>query len=77
MQFKLQLHLVLECEKNENNVKEASKSALRLQLNPQKQAILKTMNGLAEYFVQVQAWSSLVEGDEGWIGPSKKLLCLR
>ena len=22
-------------------------------------------------------WSSLVEGDEGWIGPSKKLLCLR
>ena len=22
-------------------------------------------------------WSSLVEGDEGWIGPSGKLLCLR
>ena len=21
-------------------------------------------------------WSSLVVGDEGWIGPSKKLLCL-
>ena len=23
------------------------------------------------------SWSSLVEGGEGWIGPSKKLLCLR
>ena len=23
-----------------------------------------------------QIWSSLVEGDEGWIGLSKKLLCL-
>ena len=26
--------------------------------------------------VSVWPWSSLVEGDEGWIGPSKKLLCL-
>ena len=24
----------------------------------------------------VWTWSSLVEGDEGWIGPSKKLFCL-
>ena len=23
-----------------------------------------------------QSWSSLVVGDEGWIGPSRKLLCL-
>ena len=25
---------------------------------------------------RVKPWSSLVVGDEGWIGPSKKLLCL-
>ena len=30
----------------------------------------------ADESLMVMSWSSLVVGDEGWIGPSKKMLCL-
>ena len=36
----------------------------------------RARKNVRERFSSASPWSSLVVGDEGWIGPSRKLLCL-